>query len=148
MNTNGFLNHLTPGHVDTFLDSYRLALESVTELAQDWHEMAEFEKLHFRQDFTRAFGLRHTIGALYGANRLTQAQIVHLTALDRLALAVAADLETVYEVSLHQLLDNLFHWGTPLSQQTGMVQITITVPALLELVRINPASVADQRVIA
>lgn len=148
MNTNGFPTHLTPGHIDTFLDSYRLALESVTELAQDWHEMEEFEKLHFRQDFTHAFGLRRTIGALYGANRLTQTQIMHLTALDRLALALAADLETVYEVSLHQLLDNLFHWGTPLSQQTGMVQITITVPALLKFAGITPAPIVDQRVIA
>jgi hypothetical protein len=109
--------------------------------------MEEFEKLHFRQDFTRAFGLRRTIGALYQANRLTPTQIMHLTELDRLALALAADLETVYEVSLRQLLDNLFHWGTPLAQQTGMLQITLTVPALLELVQITPAPFLDQRLI-
>lgn len=148
MNTNGFINHVTPGHIDTFLDSYQLALESVTELAQDWHEMEEFEKLHFRQDFTRAFGLRRTVGALYQANRLTQTQTIHLNELDRMALSLAVDLETVYEVSLHQLLDNLFQWGTPLSQQTGMVQITITVPALLELAGITPVSVVDQRMMA
>lgn len=110
--------------------------------------MEEFEKFHFRQDFTRAFGLWRTVGALYQAKRLTQAQISALVALDRKALNLSADLETVYEVSLRQLLDQFFRWGTPLSEQTTPLQITTTIPALLELIQISPTPQVDHRMIA
>lgn len=110
--------------------------------------MEEFEKFHFRQDFTQSFGLWRTVGALYQAKRLTQAQISALVALDRKALNLSADLETVYEVSLRQLLDQFFRWGTPLPEQTTPLQITTTIPALLELIQISPTPQVDHRMIA
>lgn len=128
---------LTHDHSHTFLDSFELTLDSVTEFAEAWDEMEEYEQFHFRQDFTRAFGLRKELGQLYQARRLNDEQPEQLVALDRMALTHAADLETVYGLSLRQLLQNLVAWGTPLMQQTGLLQVTTTFPALFELVQVR-----------
>ena len=123
----------THNHIKTFLQSFELTLDSVTELAEEWDEMEAYEQFHFRQDFTRAFGLRKELGQLYQSHCLNDEQAEQLVVLDRMALTHAADLETVYGLSLRQLLQNLIAWGTPLMRQTGLLQVTTTFPALFEL---------------
>jgi len=129
------LDDVTSGHVDTFLSSFELTLHSAPELAEQWHEMEEAEQFHFRLDFTQAFGLRLTLGALYRAGRLTPEQVRRLAELDRELLAHAAAVETVYGLTLSQLIHNLFTWGTPLAEQSGRVRIETTVAALTTDVR-------------
>ena len=40
--------------------------------------MEEYEQLHFRQDFTRSFGLRKELGTLYQTRRLDELQTAQL----------------------------------------------------------------------
>lgn len=127
------LDDVTPGHVDTFLTSFELTLHSAPELAEQWHEMDEAEQFHFRLDFTQAFGLRRELGVLYQAGRLTPQQTARLADLDRELLAHAAAVETVYGLTLRQLIHSLFTWGTPLAEQSGPVRIETTIAALAEL---------------
>jgi len=129
------LTNLTPDHINTFLTSCQLTLDSVTELAEEWHEMEEYEKFHFRQDFTRAFGLRKELGQLYQSHLLDDTKTIQLAELDRMSLALAANLETVYGLGLRQLFQNLIHWGTPLMQQQSVLQINTTFPAMFDLVQ-------------
>lgn len=127
------LDDVTSDHVDTFLDSFELTLHSAPELAEQWHEMDEAERFHFRLDFTQAFGLRRELGVLYQAGRLTPEQVARLAELDRELLAHAAAVEAVYGLTLRQLIQELFTWGTPLAEGSGLVRIETTVAALAEL---------------
>jgi hypothetical protein len=132
------LTDLTPGHADTFLNSFELTLDCAPELAEQWHEMDEAEQFHFRLDFTRAFGLRRVLGALYHAGRLTANQTARLADLDRQLLEHAAEVEKVYGPTLRQLAQNLFTWGTPLAEQSGTLRIETTITALAELAEVAP----------
>lgn len=96
--------------------------------------------IFFRQDFTRAFGMRKELGTLYQTNHLNEEQISQLAELDRKVLTFAVDLKTVYGLNIRQLLQNLVQWGTPLTQQKGLLQITTTILALFDLAQIRPAA--------
>ena len=128
------LTDLTPQHIDTYLNSFQRTVASIVELAEEWASMEETEQLHFRLDFSRAFGLRHLLGAAYTAGQLSSSQSEALALLDRQLLAQAATLEIVYGSTLRQLVHDLFTWGTPLAAQTGTLQIETTPAALAELV--------------
>ncbi|MEZ4736241.1 MAG: hypothetical protein R3E79_54840 [Caldilineaceae bacterium] len=103
------------------------------ELADEWEEMADIEQMHFRQEFTRLLGLRQVLGAAYQTNLLTLSQSRALTKLDRSLLQHAATIEFIHHISLRQLLQNLFTWGTPLASEPQTLHIETTSTALAEL---------------
>jgi|GEM_PF-1611213 multidrug efflux pump subunit AcrA (membrane-fusion protein) len=131
------LTDVTSGHIDTFLSSFQLALRSAPELAGQWSEMDEAEQFDFRLDFTRAFGLRRVLGALYRAGRLTADQATRLASVDRQLLERAAAVEVVYGLTLGQLVRHLFAWGTPLAEEAGTLRIETTIAALAELAQVE-----------
>lgn len=128
------LTDLTPSHIDTYLGSLRRTVASLAEIAEQWTDMDEPEQLHFQLDLSRAFGLRHVLGAAYQANRLSREQIERLADVDRHLLGQAAVLERVYGFTLRELVHSLFTWGTPLAEQSATVHIETTSTALAELV--------------
>ena len=130
------LTNVTPKHIDTYLGSLQRTAASIVELAEEWTMMDEAEQLHFRLDFSRAFGFRHLLGVAYTNGRLSPSQTDALAALDRQLLAQAAALEIVYGSTLRQLVSALFTWGTPLAEQTGTLHIETTPSALAELVAV------------
>ena len=127
------LDNMTTAHFDNFLQSLRCTFVDIEEVAAEWVEMEEAEQMHFRQEFTRSFGLRRLLGVAYRANRLNAKQIDQLLELDTILLKQAALLETVYHLTLRQLLHNLFTWGTPLNTYTHPLHIETTGVALAEL---------------
>lgn len=130
------LETLTADHLNTYLHSLGNSIAALPELADEWQEMEEMEQLHFRQEFTRMQGLRCLLGAAYQGGRLTLKQREELAELDQGLLQQAASLQLMYELTLRQLLQNLFTWGTPLANYPQTLHIETTSAALAELATI------------
>ncbi|MFN8488156.1 MAG: hypothetical protein U0350_11225 [Caldilineaceae bacterium] len=127
---------VTSKHIDAYLSSLQRTAASIGELAEEWITMDETEQLHFRLEFSRAFGLRRLLGAAYLDGQRSSVQVNALATLDRQLLGQAAALEIVYGSTLRQLVSDLFTWGTPLTEQTGTLHIETTPSALAELVAV------------
>jgi hypothetical protein len=127
------LDNITSEHLTAYLQSLHNSMGGMLELADEWVEMSDSEKLHFRQEFTRLLGVRQILGAAYRTNLLTPTQSKSLTEFDRSLLQHAATIEFMHHVSLRHILHNLFSWGTPLAFERQTLHIETTSTALAEL---------------
>lgn len=123
------------GYIETFLQAYDGFVAGAQELATLWLEMDEEERVLQRAAILSDWDKRYVLGALYRAGRLTLAQEVRLTDLDRALLEEAAHVKVAYGASLRELMEDLLAWGTPLTEKEGSVRLEVplrTLPAFAQ----------------
>lgn len=119
--------------IHILLRSYDLLIGCVVDLATEWSEMEEEEKVIQQALLMSDWGNRHTLGELYMAGRLTEAETQRLAELDQSLLQHAASFKVMYSLSLGQLISRLAEWGTPLTEMDKTIQLAIPGRALPRL---------------
>jgi hypothetical protein len=127
----------TDQQIELYLDAYDRLIANAEFYATLDPPMDAGEQMDAHMAFMQYWGQRHLLGDLYRVGRLTPEQAGRLAELDRQLLERAAAVETVYGPTLHDLLRDLFTWGTPLAGQSGTLRIETTVTALTELAGIT-----------
>jgi hypothetical protein len=127
------LEKYTPAWIVTLLDDYEAFVGDAGELAANWAEMDQQEQTHHRSLSMQTWGVRRTLGALYGAGRLAPDQVERLGHLDRAALEAANHIQVCYGPSLGGLVNNLLEWGTPLAHGEGTVRLDLPLHILRTL---------------
>jgi hypothetical protein len=120
----------TPDWIEMFLRNYNMLIGDAAELAAEWDKMHEQERIDHLSISMQVWGMRVTLGELYRAARLTPDQVARLADLDRALLEEAANVEIAYGPSLHQLVENLLDWGTPLTEMEGTVRLEMPLKVL------------------
>ncbi|MBV7338835.1 hypothetical protein KFU94_63570 [Chloroflexi bacterium TSY] len=123
------LQTYTDGHIDSFLLNYKIFIQDLSELADDWPALDEDERSHHRSEFMQIWGNRKMLGALFQAGRLPAQQVTTMDELDRYLLKQAALMNQCFGLDLSQLL-TIFRWGTPLAESTQPVQIEVEPASL------------------
>lgn len=123
----------TAQQIEMYLDAYDRLIANAEFYATLDPPMDEGEQVDAHMAFMQYWGQRHLLGDLHRAGRLTPEQASRLAELDRELLERAAAVEAVYGPTLHQLVRDLFTWGTPLAEGSGTVQIETSITALAEL---------------
>jgi hypothetical protein len=123
------LNPYTSEHVDGFLASYRILVKDTPELAAQWEEMEDGERVHHQMMFAQTWGERWLLGQLYRAGRLTSEQAERLAELDLEWLNEADQASLCYDLDLGSLMQ-LFVWGTPLTERDEVVTLRVSAEAL------------------
>lgn len=118
--------------IETYLLNYRLAIRDLPELADRWVDLSEEERLHHRLFFGQTWGMRHQLGELYRAGRLTPEQEAELAALDAELIQHLDAASLCYGLELRDVA-RLFLWGTPLAQSDELLHIPIRPRALDQL---------------
>jgi hypothetical protein len=125
---------------DAYLLNYRLLVRDLPELAGQWPDMDDEERLHHRLSFSQTWEMRYQLGDLYRAGRLTADQEAELAALDNELIQHLDEANLCYGLDL-QSIAQLFAWGTPLAQSDEIIYIPIR-PRLLN--RMAPALAAKR----
>jgi hypothetical protein len=134
------LDRYNNDYIETFLRNYDGLIGSAAELAAEWPTMDEEERTIQCSFAMSEWGERVLLGALYRAGRLTPDQTARLADLDRALLEEATNVEIAYGPSLHQLVENLLDWGTPLTEVKGTVRLEVPLRVLPALAQ----ALADQ----
>lgn len=109
------------GHVEAFLESYAVLVESLPELASWWPEMDEEERALQRDFFFPHWTYRRELGSLLKKGLLSLEQASRLAELDR-QLLEQADLAWL---CFHFRPVDLFCWGTPLEQSEEPIRLEL-----------------------
>jgi hypothetical protein len=114
---------------DTYLLNYRLLVKDLPELADQWPDMDDEERLHHRLSFSQTWGMRYQLGDLYRAGQLAAEQEAELSALDDELIQHLDEANLCYGLDLQSVVQ-LFAWGTPLAQSDEVIYVPIR-PRLL-----------------
>ena len=123
------LQTYTNGHIHSFLLNYKIFVNDLPELAEDWSTLDPEEQSDYRSDLMQAWGNRKVLGALFRAKHLSRQQINEMTHLDRSLLQQAAMMKQCFGMELSQLLV-IFRWGSPLAESQEPVAVEVE-PAFL-----------------
>jgi hypothetical protein len=132
-------HHYDSAYIEGFLSSYQEFVRDAPEMAADWPDMEQEERVIQRSALTPSWEKRTLLGALYLEERLSESQVTRLRQLDEQLLEHAAAVELAYGPSLGELLRYLFRVGTPLSDHAGVVRVETTASALADLVKVAPS---------
>jgi len=133
------LDRYNDAYLERFLDRYGDFVSDASEMAEEWDEMDEHERALQRDALLPYWEKRTLLGALYGANHLSPAQIERLRQLDQRLVEQAAAVERAYGPTLRELLRYLSNSGTPLTKQASILRVETTTTALIELANLVPA---------
>ena len=122
--------------IEMLLANYDALISDAAELAAEWAEMDKQEQIHHRSISMQIWGMRRTLGECYQANLVDPMQVAKLATLDRALLSQASVIEVCYGPSLEQLMNNLLKWGTPLSQESGSIQLEVPLRILPTLAQV------------
>jgi len=134
---DGDLSRYDDTHIETFLRRYEGLVSDAPEMAEEWSDMDDQERLLQRSALVPCWDKRTLLGALYRAGHLKPTQVERLRTLDHQLLEHAAAVEVAYGPTLGELLRYLFSTGTPLAKQSGTLRIETTIAALAELAQVK-----------
>ncbi len=123
------VSRYTSEYIGSFLASYHILVKDTPELAAQWAEMEDEERVHHQMMFAQTWGERWLLGQLYRAGRLTPEQMHRLAELDGEWLNEANQASLCYDLDLRSLMQ-LFVWGTPLAERDELVTLRVSAAAL------------------
>lgn len=114
----------TSGKVDSFLRSYQIFVDDLTETALEWDTLDAEQQSDYRADLIQIWSSRKLLGVIFKAGQLTPLQENQLATLDRQLLEHSGFMQHCFGFDLSHLLA-IFRWGTPLTQSVQPLQIAI-----------------------
>lgn len=118
------LQSYTNGHIDSLLLNYKIFVNDLPELADDWPTFDPEEQSDHRSELMQVWGNRKVLGALFHAERLPCPQVNEMANLDRVLLQQAPMMKQCFGMGLSQLL-TIFRWGSPLAESRQPVAIEV-----------------------